>query len=176
MHDLSWPDLLALIARDEDPSSAWSEVRRRISVFVIVIQRGMPALSNEDAEDIVQQALLQMKANTATLHAIRKATAPNAYLFRLMRNAAIDTVRRNSRLAPLEDRVSSTSEQFELAVDVRAAMNTLSAEEQEMVVMRFWEGLTLAQIAVAKGLPYSTVAKRFFRLIGRLRSQMQNEQ
>ncbi len=179
MRDLSWSELLARITKepnsDDGQSAVWVEVRRRIAGLVLVVQRGLSSLTDEDAEDIVQQTIVQM-GKRATLDAIRSASAPNAYLFKLVRNAAIDTVRRNSRLTPLEERAVSTVEQSDAAVDVRAAMEMLAPEERELLVLRFWEGMSLAQIATTKGLPYSTVAKRFFRLMSRLRMQMGKEE
>ena len=42
-------------------------------------------------------------------------------------------------------------------VDLRAALDTLSTEENRMLYLKFWEGLTVREIAKAVGLPKSTV-------------------
>jgi RNA polymerase sigma factor (sigma-70 family) len=48
----------------------------------------------------------------------------------------------------------------------------LTAEERETLYRRFWNGDSLGEIAKAQGLPYSTVAKRMFRLLAKLREQI----
>lgn len=42
-------------------------------------------------------------------------------------------------------------------IDVKRALGTLSAEENRMLYLKFWEGLTVREIAKAVGQPKSTV-------------------
>ena len=52
----------------------------------------------------------------------------------------------------------------------RRALRALSPSERRLLKMRFWDNLTVAQIADVLGEPYSRVAVRLFRLIQRLKN------
>jgi RNA polymerase sigma factor (sigma-70 family) len=176
MRDLSWSELLDLLASpaaDENVVDAgWAELRRRVSIFLAIIRRGRPAIREEDAEDLVQQLLLRIR-EPRVFHAIRSAKAPHAYVMTIARNIAIDHVRRTSHEVPLERDTRSTEPPSSFQAEVRALLGTLTKDEQLMLRLRFWEEMEIAEIARIVGLPYSTVAKRLFRIVARLRNRMQ---
>jgi len=176
MRNLSWSELLDLLASpaaDEDGVEAgWAELRRRVSIFLAIIRRGRPAITEEDTEDLVQQLLMRIR-EPRIFHAIRSARAPHAYVMKIARNLAIDHVRRMSHQVSLERDTRSAEPPSSFQAEVRELLGTLTKDEQLMLRLRFWEEREIAEIARIVDLPYSTVAKRLFRIVAKLRNRMQ---
>jgi RNA polymerase sigma-70 factor (ECF subfamily) len=127
--------------------------------------------SREDAEDLVQDALLKY-----ALHGGRSAVRdPEAFIARTAFNQAIDQARRGRR-APFS---SSPLEAFDLidptpsAEDQAAAragvlrleegLAALGAQTRDIVLAQRLDGLSYAQIARRHGLSISAVEKRLAR-------------
>jgi RNA polymerase sigma-70 factor (ECF subfamily) len=128
-------------------------------------------LDRESAQDVVQEAL-------ASLLMQRSAPAePVAWMFRAVRNAAIDQARATSRRRKREREVATIRrEWFESSpdshLDARTAEQTLaklSAESREIVVLRIWGELGLAQIGRIMGLSTTTVHERYVEALDRMR-------
>ena len=49
----------------------------------------------------------------------------------------------------------------------------LSDGDQELLQMKFWEGLTIQEIAERLGIKYSATAVRLFRLVDNLKKRVQ---
>jgi len=58
---------------------------------------------------------------------------------------------------------SASAEDADLRMDVEAALDTLSPEHREVVVMRELQGMSYQEIAEALGVPQGTVESRLFR-------------
>jgi RNA polymerase sigma-70 factor (ECF subfamily) len=101
-----------------------------------------------------------------------------AYVFRAVRNAAVDQVRRRARGGePLPDSVldpapqpGQTAEEAEFRERVAAALERLSADERETVVQHLYGELTFEQIAAVRDAPLGTVASWYRRGIEKLRA------
>ena len=123
------------------------------------------------AEDVVQEAL------TSLLVQRRPPDDPIAWMYRAVRNAAIDATRAASRRRRRERLVAgSRREWFDGGVDslidagaAEAALRTLPPETREIVVLRIWSGLRFAQIADVTGLTLSTVHDRYVAALRLLR-------
>jgi RNA polymerase sigma-70 factor (ECF subfamily) len=108
-----------------------------------------------------------------------------AYVYKAVRNAAIDqTRRRQARPTPTDDIASlfetrseddpgQRAETSETQTMLMQAIDNLPSDEREAVVMRSFGGLTLKQIAEATGRPLTTVSSQYQRALGRLRQQLE---
>jgi RNA polymerase sigma-70 factor (ECF subfamily) len=104
-----------------------------------------------------------------------------AWLFAVARNAALDEVRRRRRRrsAPLESASGATqanrgageheSDDAERRLLVRDAVRRLTRSERELVALKFWAGLTNAEIAHVLEISESNVGTRLSRVVQRLR-------
>lgn len=100
-----------------------------------------------------------------------------AWLFGIARNAALDELRRRSRLRELaaepEDAdAAGPDELAELAVRrtaLRAAMKVLDPRERELVALKFFAGLSNAEIAAVIGVSESNAGTRLHRTLAKLR-------
>jgi RNA polymerase sigma-70 factor (ECF subfamily) len=128
------------------------------------------------ADDAVQDALV------ALLGQRRAPDNPAAWLYRAVRNAAIDAARTNQRRRRREQvvalaRVEWFDSSVEALIDARTAeqaLRGLNPEHREVVVLRIWGELGYAEIAEVLELATSTVHDRYRAALGELRSVMES--
>lgn len=124
-------------------------------------------------EDVVQEAYCKLAAQRAW------PDDPPAWLYRVVRNAAIDAGRSDRRRARREAAVAQPvrwfherqSEGLDAATAV-AALESLPAEQREVIVARLWGGMALDQIAAIAGCSVSTVFRRYEAGIAALRERL----
>lgn len=126
-----------------------------------------------DAEDVVQEAFLKL---------VRLHRAPDdvvAWLYRVVRNGAIDAARTARRRLHRESASARPGEWFvEAEVDgldagtAIAALEQLIPEEREIVVARHWGGLSFEQIGLAAGCSASTAFRRYTAGLEALREKL----
>jgi RNA polymerase sigma-70 factor, ECF subfamily len=99
-----------------------------------------------------------------------------AWLFGIARNAALDELRRRSRLAELVDEPTDDApgpdEGAEVALRraaLREAMKGLSPRERELVALKFFAGLANREIADVIGTTETNAGTRLHRVIEKLR-------
>jgi RNA polymerase sigma factor (sigma-70 family) len=147
-------------------------VTERAGGLVLYARQWLDAAS---AEDVVQEAL------TALLMETRVPQNPIAWMYRAVHNAAIDSVRSTSRRRRREQIVATgRREWFESSADslldaqvAEAALKQLSAEHRQVVVMRIWGELGLAQIAEVMEMSVATVRERYISALAQLRSALE---
>jgi RNA polymerase sigma-70 factor (ECF subfamily) len=143
--------------------------------------------SEEEARDAAQEAFL--KAYRA-LPDFKGEARFSSWLYQITVNLCRDRLRRRKgrnlvSLDALEDAgpvVAARApgaldlvEQLDLRRAVRRAIEALSEEQREVVILKEYQGLTFLEIAQALELPVSTVKTRLYRGLGQLRLQLQNE-
>jgi RNA polymerase sigma factor (sigma-70 family) len=127
------------------------------------------------ADDAVQDALVALVSQR------RPPDNPAAWMYRAVRNAAIDQVRSASRRRRREQTVAlEHSELFESGadalIDAKAAeqwLDGLSPERREVIVLRIWGDLGFAEIAEIMQLGVSTVHDRYQAALRELRRALE---
>lgn len=167
---------------DEDETARlWTEAARRVK---LIARKGFRrSISAYDLEDIEQRVLVKLLAED-NLRAAAGALSPGHYIARMIRNEAVDFMRRQLRESfmngELDERISSRMASAELQ-DVHERdmlcllereFDSLSASDRELLMKRFWSDMGISEIAESMALPYSTVAKRLFRASAKLRERM----
>jgi RNA polymerase sigma-70 factor (ECF subfamily) len=102
---------------------------------------------------------------------------PRAWLFGIARNAALDELRRRSRLAempaePVDDSHPSPEDVADTRLRmgaVRAAFEQLAPRDRELVSLKFFAGLSNTEIAGVLGISESNAGTRLHRAINKLR-------
>jgi RNA polymerase sigma factor (sigma-70 family) len=124
-------------------------------------------------EDVVQDAFLKLVG-------LRKPPRePAAWLYRVVRNGAIDASRRSQRRKRREAVVARPARWFvedELdgltATLAVKALENLPLDEREAIVARLWGGLGFEQIAELANCSVSTAFRRFTAGIEALRKEL----
>jgi RNA polymerase sigma-70 factor (ECF subfamily) len=122
------------------------------------------------AEDLVHGVFLNL---LRTRPKVREA--PAAYLYRAVKNAALNAQRNRAREAPMPDReiwFTHSGGDHEATLALQAALAELPQEQREAVVMRIWSGMTLEEVAQATDVPLNTAASRYRYALEKLRERL----
>jgi RNA polymerase sigma-70 factor (ECF subfamily) len=132
-----------------------------------------------EAEDLMQRVFLKM---IEALPAYEDRGLPfDAWLFRIARNAAIDAGRTRRAWLPLEVaegrpdarlEPAEAAERTEEQALIRAALASLSPDQRDVVTLRFFGGLSHAEIGAVLGKREATVRGLQFRGLNALRSRL----
>jgi RNA polymerase sigma-70 factor (ECF subfamily) len=136
----------------------------------------------EDAEDLTQ---LVFERIVASLPRYRHRGRPfAAWAFRIARNAVIDHARRERSHEPLDgERLETVGDggpealslRGEQMRELRAAMEELTADQQEAIALRFAAGLSAEEAAKVMGRRAGTIRGLTFRAIASLRRRLTGE-
>jgi RNA polymerase sigma-70 factor (ECF subfamily) len=122
------------------------------------------------AEDVVHGVFLKLLRGKQIVF-----EAPAAYLYRAVRNAALNVRRDRSRDVALADQevwVGQSGRNREAAFALQRALHELPDEQREAVVMRIWSGMTLEEVAEATGVPLNTAASPYRYALAKLRERL----
>jgi RNA polymerase sigma-70 factor (ECF subfamily) len=150
--------------------SLYRECRDDVFAYVAGLLRDRSA-----AEDVTAQAFERAFRKRRSFDARRGSG--RAWLFGIARNAALDELRRRSRMAELaaepEDVGSASPEEGAEAAlrrtALRQAMAGLDPRERELVSLKFFAGLSNAEIAAVIGTSETNAGTRIHRTITKLR-------
>jgi RNA polymerase sigma factor (sigma-70 family) len=128
--------------------------------------------NRDDADDLVQDTLERAWSRTSLW---RSVVDMRAWLFGIMHNLHVDALRRG-RLATVpidedtpEGEAAPTQGDRLAVLDLQAALDRLSPEQREIVVLVALEEMPYADIARTLGVPIGTVMSRLSRGRERLR-------
>jgi len=154
----------------------FEQTRRRAYGFALHL-----AGDREEAMDILQEAYLRLHERWAGRDRTRPATA---WLYAVIRNLAIDHLRRRTRrpeaeldqslLASPAPGPEARAEQGEVARRLWEAITKLPPEQREILLLRDWHGLDYTQIAELLGLSLGTVSSRLHHAREKVREQMRS--
>jgi RNA polymerase sigma-70 factor (sigma-E family) len=130
-----------------------------------------------EAEDLVQECLLKVARRWPR---VRRMEQPRAYARRILVNLAIDGARgRGRRRSELESNAVARPTVVDPlpSLDTRAellqALGQLPARQRAVLVLRFFNDLTEAEVAEVLGCPPGTVKSSASRGLARLREVLQ---
>ncbi|MBI3574799.1 MAG: sigma-70 family RNA polymerase sigma factor [Gammaproteobacteria bacterium] len=166
-------ELIRSFCRDGD-TAAFREFYRTQSprLWKFLVARGcLP----EDAYDLVSEAFLRFVQTVC-----RDPRAPRAYLYRIAVNLRIDALRR-ARARPTEPLLEETAESTggsarEEAAYLRELVSRLPEREQNLLLLRYWIGLSHREVAQALGLPEGTARRQCAEVIARLREHWSKDE
>ena len=155
---------------------AWALLVQRFSRYVYAIAVQAYRLSAHDAEDVFQEVFARTFEH---LDRLNSDEAIRPWIGQLTRRLSIDRLRLAKReplgeaaLQQIEGRADAELGQIELALAVRAAMQTLPEHCQEILDRFFARGESYHEIADALELPMGTIASRISRCLAKLRVEL----
>jgi RNA polymerase sigma-70 factor (ECF subfamily) len=126
----------------------------------------------QDAEDVLQDALVESWKRAG-------GRPDNALVYATIHRRAIDLSRRTSRrmireraAEPEEPFFASSPEDTELAAQLEKEIQHLPEAQREVLTLKFWGGLTFAEVATALNIPQGTAASRYRLALDALRQTL----
>ncbi|MFL5328446.1 MAG: RNA polymerase sigma factor [Gemmataceae bacterium] len=125
------------------------------------------------AEDVVQEAFLKLASRRPS------PSDPVAWLYRVVRNAAISAGRSERRRIKRETHAASSEwfiapDESPLDADVAAkALAGLPPEEREVIALHLWGGHNFAAIGALTGTSAATAHRRYVAGLARLRERLE---
>lgn len=133
------------------------------ALWRFVVLRGV---DREEAYDLVADAFARFIGS-----ACRRPDAPRALLYRIALNLVTDWFRRR-RVRPVSgiepDGLRHGQPPAELAEEARRLLASLDPGEQNLLLMRYWLGMTHREIAAALEIPEGTARRQAAALLNRM--------
>lgn len=122
-----------------------------------------------DAEDAWQNTVLNALGG---LRSLREPRYFQTWLTRILLNECKQILRTRARQpAPVLDTVYRSEPEAD-HLDIQVALSQLPQEQREVIVLRFWLGLTLAEIAEMTAVPEGTAKTRLYQALKKLRVEL----
>jgi RNA polymerase sigma-70 factor (ECF subfamily) len=129
-------------------------------------------LGNEhDAADAVQEALLKSYRDISKL---RDPQQFKNWLCRILVNRCIDIIRQRQRTTPVEqvwipDTVEHNSD---IKIDISKAVAELDEQHRVVIILRFFQDMTINDIADVLNCPAGTVKSRLYRALQKMKAKL----
>jgi RNA polymerase sigma-70 factor (ECF subfamily) len=135
-------------------------------------------LDRAAAEDVVQEVFVRLMAQPSR----QRPANVRAWLYRATRNAAIGAARSFWRRGRRERDVARDHAEWfqprpEDPIDARAAqaaLQSLPAAQREIILLRLWSGMTLAEISDVTGAAVTTVHDHYRKGLAGVRKVMES--
>jgi RNA polymerase sigma-70 factor, ECF subfamily len=122
------------------------------------------------AEDVVHAVFLKLLSGKQIV-----AETSAGYLYRAVRNVALNARRDRSRDAALPDLdlwFTHSEDDRETIFTLQRVLCELPDEQREAVVMHLWSGMMLEEVAEATNVPLNTAASRYRYALAKLRQRL----
>lgn len=174
--------------REEVHELSWEEWLREHASQLLLFAR-QQARTTEDAEDILQDALIRLARKEADGEFIGGQEAWLSYVFASIRRLAVDYGRKSDRRRKREDEAnaeiaedagddpwfSSAAADEELKEFLEDEMKKLPPKFSEVIVLKIWGEQTFQQIADMLETSLNTVASRYRYGLDMLRKALRNK-
>jgi RNA polymerase sigma factor (sigma-70 family) len=142
----------------------------------------MIARSSHDADDLAQEALLRAVRSLRSYDSAKGT--PEAWLWRIVVNAARDSAQRRERARGLLERLAFVapleSESVETTVlanlrdaDLHAQLRLLPHRDRMLIALRYGAGLDTAEVGAAVRMSPDSTGKAIRRALARLRARLE---
>lgn len=170
-------DLLCLVA--EEDRSAFAELFRRFAgrIKAFLLRWGMPG---DQAEEVAQEVMVAIWRRADSFDPAKAAAS--TWIFAIARNRRIDLIRKTARREPdpedpLFERDPDPDGMVLLSLQerqriIREAIQELPQDQQDVLRIAFFEGLSHGECAEALDVPLGTVKSRIRLAFRKLREAL----
>lgn len=136
-----------------------------------VYNRVKSRIPHEDAEDVTQEVFISV---TRSLHHFEQRSSFSTWLFTIVNRQIADYYRHRyrqgqNRMVSIEDNegldIPVESKNVDELVLIQQALHKVQPNYQEVILMRFADGLTFAEIAAEKGQSLEAIKSLYRRAI-----------
>lgn len=151
-------------------------MRRERNALLGYVRRRIDDAGDQDAEDIVQDVIVNLFERADPTLPIQNLAA---YIYRALRNAIVDRLRKRRETASLPDAALASGEdphrqleKGEMMDLVFKAMDELSAAEKAVIVATEFEGRPFKDLAEEWNVPLGTLLARKSRALDKIRKRL----
>jgi len=108
------------------------------------------------AEDVLHQVFERLLRGGIDIEG-----SPAPYLYRAVRNAALNDVRNRARNVVLDDWLESPPDMRDAGIALQSALRDLPVEQREVITLRVWGQMTFDEVATTLGIPAKTAESRY---------------
>lgn len=156
--------------KDKDPFEA---ILERYEGMLFALCRGM-SRRGTTAEDLVQEAAVALWRSREKLLSLPPGVQQAAWVWRVARNAAIDTLRDTPSTEPLPENLESETERGDSAEaleELRETVDLLEEPDRTIATMHF-KGYSYKEIGEETGMTEKNVSVRLVRIKEKLKRMM----
>ena len=155
-------------ARPATPAELFKFKRRQIAVWAVV-QRFLPLCYKlaKGSEELVHEVGIPCVLNCLAQHDPLGAASFGTYLYSALRRRYAGWYRRPQTVEQFQERAAIPEPEFDDTVQY--IMDRLDEYDRALLVLRFWEGMTLQEIADVIGSSKATVSVELRRALERAR-------
>ncbi len=135
--------------------------------------------NEQDALDVMQETAYRAYKN---YHTLQNPQYFKTWATRIVINCAIDHIRKNKGILPLEDYAEnlpelshSEEQQIILSTTLQQLMDIHSPTEKSVVLLKYYEQYTFREISEFLALPTGTVKSLLYRALHKLRAAVKEE-
>lgn len=132
-----------------------------------ILYLGSEAMAMDALDEAVYKGLCGCKR-------LRQEAFFDTWMMRILINECHNELRRQKRLYPLEELNEQTEEVFD-CLPLKEAIARLPKELKDIVILRYFDGYTLAETAELLKIPQGTAATRQRRALQLLRLELSEE-
>jgi RNA polymerase sigma factor (sigma-70 family) len=151
-------------------------IRRERDALVGYVRRRIDDAGDQDAEDIVQDVMVNLFSRADPTVPIQNLAA---YIYRALRNAIIDRLRKRRETVALSDAAMVSgedpleeAERGEMLDLVFEAMDKLTAGEKAIILATEFEGRSFKDLAKEWDVPLGTLLARKSRALDKIRKRL----
>jgi RNA polymerase sigma-70 factor (ECF subfamily) len=132
--------------------------------------------NKEEAMDIVSETVYKAYISIKKL---KEPSLFNTWLTRILINTSLDSINKNSRLVSFEENIKSdtliiTADDEEI-IDIKVAVDRLQGKYKTVVILKYFQDLTLVEIAKTLQCPLGTVKTMLYKALRELRLDLKEE-
>lgn len=129
--------------------------------------------NQEDAEDVVNESVVKA---LKSVHSLKNPTRLKTWFYRIIINTAISYIKRNKSIVYLNPmdmaEMNENSEQLS-DIGLEQMIDMLDPKYKSIVVLRYFEDMTLEDIALTLNENVSTIKTRLYKALKILRIEME---
>ncbi len=128
--------------------------------------------SHSQAMDVLDEAVYK---GLCSHRKLRDPSLFDTWMTRIVMNECYNELRRQKRLVPIEEAPEASAEEYD-SLPLREAVQKLPRDLKDVITLRFFSELTVAQTAEVLHLPQGTVASQQRRALKLLRLELGEEE
>ena len=133
--------------------------------------------NKDDALDVVQETAYHSFKSIKNLQEIKYF---KTWLIRIAINCSIDLLRKQNKVVQMipefEDFITKdVNEDIALEITLRDLIENLKEEEKSVVILRFYENLTLKEVSETLEIPLGTAKTVLYRALKKLRNNLKGD-